>query len=589
MTFNILEICCGVLITWNLVFAQECTYDCDKCSETAYYDIVNESVCTRNDLEVRYFLLGPVYCGFGDNKLHENASCIEFGRIASGDREPRYGYLFDPFDISANWNSSQGCRIHAKARMSTTWLIHAEFSTEVCFHTHNPMGIAGSLLIGFLVGLILAGVSIRCTRNTVTDEFEPHLGFDEDFWPGCKLMAADHIVKGGGTRRFTLLFRVCQTIANAWFPMLLLIILNPVVMLSLYLLLYVIPAVGATGSAVFLQPIYLLTPPDVSLFGIDHVQPDYTISYLFHGIRPALMLGAIWLSTKIFSSHLDEESLGFWTFNESAFFRAGMMEGWGPVVLDFVVIGSIIGTTIYSFMCVGLVLQAKVQKRPTDPITLVKDNDKCGKITVLAGKICEIAKGLDHDSDSDTDPELILDKKAKLDDGLGVATLNRWSVLVALVLAVVDFCAYLYKIFVFLRSGRYFLAMIIVIALSESFFVLLLNGNLRRAPAAFRRAARDGVPTFDYLACCQWDDGLAGVPYLMTTIYGLPIAGIHTWYAAFSGIFFICTGTRAMGKFMMDVVDSDMFDVYPPSDIIDDTEYRDTLHYLAEVSESDKE
>merc|ERR1712050_211828 len=97
-------------------------------------------------------------------------------------------------------------------------------------------------------------------------------------------------------------------------------------------------------------------------------------------------------------------------------------------------------------------------------------------------------------------------------------------------------------IIIFVGATRYVLAGIIITALSEAFWVLVFNGNLRRAPAAWRRAAHDGVATVDFLACCQWDDGIAGVPYLMATIYGLPLAGITSWLATISSIFFICSG-----------------------------------------------
>jgi len=238
-------------------------------------------------------------------------------------------------------------------------------------------------------------------------------------------------------------------------------------------------------------------------------------------------------------------------------------------------------------MTLTLVYQAWYNEDACKSITLLKDETNADKIQKLAEQICDVAHSLEEEDASDTDEDFVQEKKDKLDE-LEVTPLGSRDVLIATVLAVVDLAAYAYKIWVFLRSGRYFLAMVIVCALSESFFVLVLNGHIRRAHDAFRRAARDGVPTYDYLAMCQWDDGIAGVPYLMTTIYGLPLAGIHTWYATLSGILFICTGTRAMGKFIMDVVDSDMFDVKAPDNLQDDTENRSFMAYLGIVDSGSK-
>jgi len=413
------------------------------------------------------------------------------------------------------------------------------------------------------------------------------MGNKADFWPGAKLMAANHVVKGGGTRRLALLFRVCQTIANAWFPMTLLIFVNPCILLSLYLLLYVIPAWCVAGHALFLQPIYLITPPDLSLFGIDHIQPDFTKSYLYSAFRPFLMLGMFLLIANLVGVGLPGFMSAAWTFNLSGFLQAGLMEGPGPLVLDFVIIGTVVGTLVHVIMTLVLIGQAWYDEENSKAITLVQDTKKTDAITELANNICDAAHSVDQDS-SDSDDELVEITKKKL-TALGVEPLGKKDAIIAFALAAVDLGAYAYKIWVFLRGGRYFLAFVIMVALSESFFVLILNGHLRRAPAAFRRTARDGVPTFDYLACCQWDDGLAGVPYLMTTIYGLPLAGIHTWLSTLSGIFFIFTGTRAMGKFIVDAVDSDMFDVNPPGNLEEDAENRGAEEYLKIVEEIEED
>merc|ERR1712050_725394 len=100
-------------------------------------------------------------------------------------------------------------------------------------------------------------------------------------------------------------------------------------------------------------------------------------------------------------------------------------------------------------------------------------------------------------------------------------------------------------IIIFVGATRYVLAGIIITALSEAFWVLVFNGNLRRAPAAWRRAAHDGVATVDFLACCQWDDGIAGVPYLMLMIYGLPLASTPNPIG--SAVSAFCMFTRTKG------------------------------------------
>merc|ERR1711957_1015993 len=99
------------------------------------------------------------------------------------------------------------------------------------------------------------------------------------------------------------------------------------------------------------------------------------------------------------------------------------------------------------------------------------------------------------------------------------------------------------------------------VALAESLTTLVAHGHLCAAPKAFHRTVVSGVPTVEFLALTQWDDGLAGIPCLFLTVYGLPLTRINSWLTCVSSIFFLITGTRALAAYLCDITDGDMYSV----------------------------
>jgi hypothetical protein len=174
------------------------------------------------------------------------------------------------------------------------------------------------------------------------------------------------------------------------------------------------------------------------------------------------------------------------------------------------------------------------------------DEDLRQEIDSMAEKIAEAAA---------------LDEKEDLDrvNDLQVDTESKTTVAIAVALAIIDFFAYVYKLQKFLREGRYYLAMVMTFALVESVTTLLIGGHLQAAAKDFATVIRTGVPTVHTLACCQWDDGMAGIPSLWTTVYGLPLSSIATPVSCASSILFLCTGTRALACYLQNICDADMF------------------------------
>jgi len=110
-----------------------------------------------------------------------------------------------------------------------------------------------------------------------------------------------------------------------------------------------------------------------------------------------------------------------------------------------------------------------------------------------------------------------------------------------------------------MRDGRYVLAFIVIVALCESVTTLIYHRHIQEAYTAILDTAHCGIPTVHFLGLVQWDDGIAGIPALGLSIYGLPLAR-PTWYGPWISIFFLISGTRALACYLGDVSDARMFE-----------------------------
>jgi hypothetical protein len=455
-------------------------------------------------------------------------------------------------------------------------------STYVCILHPNWIDTVLYPLGGGLVGgLVLALLSVygeRGLKHHTSDEKKEQ--WNKEFYPGAKLWAAQKEIQSENTQTWVFLYRLFQVIANAWFPMVILIFVSPWVTIPCYALLYAVPGFLRAGVELFRQPIYLLTPADLSLFGIDHAQDPKGIKFfLVSSIRPYIFMLLLLMIAVIGKEVMPPTSEMFW--NGQGIFRIRMMSPPGPYVLNFVMGVTCIGVLLHTLMTWQLLYWTS---RGDSTITLIKRETKAQNIRAsskcLAKGLDEIAEGWKSDDEDVSDDEMnarsdvsdVFDQAAKYFNTQEVDVLDetaashcdcslplKFKMLLTIVIAVCDLIFYFYKIFAFIKGGSVFLASLIVVALSEAGFTLCFTGTFWRLPHAIRRTLRSGIPTSDFLAWTNWDDGLAGVPYLMvTTIYALTLQNLGSWLYAIIAIVCTCTGTKAMASFIMAIVDYDI-------------------------------
>jgi len=416
-----------------------------------------------------------------------------------------------------------------------------------------------------IAGIVLGTISMMCSRKHST-HFSEQVEEQMKFLPGAKRVAM-HTLVGHGRLNTILLYRIAQVIANVWLPMAFMWVISPAIILPLWVLLYLVPPYLYVGVTLFSQPRYAVTPPQLSLLGVEENQKPRPRQLLFSALRPIIFLVLACLVPEVIveigrNHGLTDGELGDIVTNPVGYWRWGMQSTYGDIVINFTVITTILGTVIHIVWT--LITLIKWYFEVDDcVISMNLDEELREAIDGMAEKIAEAA-ALDEKEDLDRVADLEVDTESKM------------TVAIAIALAIIDFFAYLYKLQKFLREGRYYLAMVMTFALVEALTTLVIGGHLQAAARDFAIVIKTGVPTVHTLACCQWDDGMAGIPSLWSTVYGLPLSRVVTPVTLVSSILFLCTGTRALAVYLQDTSDADMFGLPKEyKDMVSDSENSD--------------
>jgi len=337
-----------------------------------------------------------------------------------------------------------------------------------------------------------------------------------------------------------------------WFPMMCAWIVAPHIVLPFWLLFYVAPPFIELGPRLFSEPYYLITPHSCSFYGIDNKQKRAWGQLLFSMLRPFILVGALALFGGL-AVHIagaigfSDQDIGDFMVNPVGFWHLAINTKRGNIVIYLITLATLVGTSMHILLTIPMVLKGMRGKRDgTSLISLAPNSQLLAEVQDLTDKICEAA----HADTSDDQ-----DRVAALE----VETLSPFNVKVAMSIAVIDFAAYVYKIVSFSSTGHSFLAVVTTVSLVEAVITLLWGGHIQQAHKDIQVVSVTGVPTVHFLACCQWDDGLAGIPCLFITVYGLPLLPISTLITSCSTILFLLTGTRALAIYLQDMVDADMW------------------------------
>lgn len=599
-----------LFITPLVVAGQQCTYKCDTCEQNSHYHVNASGVCERNSNAIDFLLLGHALCWMSGDDILDEASCIERAeeRFGASAGDP-LRLLPEIAIIHPVWSASRGCKVEA---LPAPWLdkIGNPVKANMCIERRNAWANSISVCGGLLLGLIFTCLSRIGNKNmcNMTKEAKDEKHQRKALQPGAKLLAVDFLVKGGGARRCALIYRCVQLTANACLPAVLLIFINPAIVLPLYFLLYVIPAFCDSGVAIFRKPLFLVSPPDISLFGIDQVQRDFRASYLYHACRPYIMV-SLSIGISYTASQFPDVGGESWAFNPSGFFRAALLLDWGPVVLDSTLLGVAFGTLIYTFATFALVFSSvRRGEREGDSlvgervgcISLMKDVERSEEVVELAEKIVTQALEIDklRDDPSEETKKQIWDeffqeqRLSDLDDSaslLDVKPFSKRDLYFQSCMGLVTLAGYAWKLFVFLRAGRLFLAAALSMILGQAISLVVLNGTLYRALESVPRSAKVGVQTLEFFALAHWNESGAGVLYLMITIYGLPLANTHHWYSVLLSMAFNTKAVFSLAQVMVSVIDMDTFDVYKTPDSIRDVKDEDEAYdELGEASDEEE-
>lgn len=532
-----------------------CSYGCDNCANS-WYEANAAGRCEKRTAEKPTCLAVAYKCRLDEMTIRDEQSCMDIihtERLGVDFARHRVHHQYVAGEVYANFSTSRGCKIVANESL-LFGLEH--FESEICFGQQLWLFMLGTQIAAIAIGVLLGFFSRSLTRKC---KFHDHLADSVEhgvtFRPGARTVVMHNLVPF--SRRMAVLFyRIFQVIANVWLPMVLLWIVSPFIVVPLWVLLWIVPPFLSVGREIFKEPRHIITPSFVSLHGIAGAENQRSGShdYAFSMVRPIIFVGAVSLlgHTVVhvsLAAGASEVTIGNWVLNPVGFWRAGVEDEMGNIVLYTAACIAIIGTSFHILLTMLPVLKSLLGRE--DDARIIKfdtDEDLRTEFNELVQKVC-VAAHFDKNDDKDRVNEH------------NVETLSKFNVLVALSLAVIDLCAYAYKIFTFLRDGRYPLAAVMTVAVVEALTTLVIHGHLAKASKAVRKTAVTGIPTVHFLALVQWDDGLAGIPCLFLTVYGLPLTRIDTWITCVTSIFFLISGTRALAVYLQDVTDADMYAV----------------------------
>jgi len=545
---------------------KECPYNCSICEEPWYTEGANKT-CIRSEVRSTFYTFDFIHDS--TDRIRDEASCMRL-ETDSGVLPTSFGSFHGIF------NGSTGCRVEVQG---SRFFNLASVQFRVCFGAPKRSLSVCSILVGILLGVALGLASKKCDKRRPSSGFVEHMDNLSSKWrvfgPGAKMVAKNSLVLPSRLMYVTF-YRSVEVIVNVWLPMTLLWTFGTILVIPLWFLLYWLPAFHFAGWELLSNPIHLVTLRSCSLLGISPDQDAAAWMFLFSWFRPTLMVGATYGLGEIAmrfgrARKWDDSDIGSYVFNVQGYLNLGLNNHDGHLVFCFASWVTCLGVIFYMAMTLAPVYKSMIDIATRAPghnkataydgelITLEEDKELYDAVQELAERIC-VAAAADDEDDEDRVGDLWVSESNQKQVAMQSWFCTAWCV----TLAVLDFCAYLYKIFTFLAASKYWLAGLMTMACTEAITTLVVHGHLQVAAKAFERTAKTGVPSTHFLALMQWDDGVAGIPSLMLSVYGLPLIR-PTQLQAISSIFFLITGTRALAVYCGDVADAGMFEV--PQDV----------------------
>jgi hypothetical protein len=560
LVLGLLHVCGGYFTaTSSLPADSKCEKDCKTC-KGEFYDINPDGSCGNRTDYIPAFYTVDITCHYPDDsmKIKDPKSCAQVATRSFSEQSDISLHRLG--EVATYWSppngaedTSNGCYIEA----SNPKILPVEkLRVGICFGIHRKGPAWISQICAIVLGVFLGWLASRSQKHAFK-------GFSENpdlkYHSGAKSVATDTLVDDC-RKRYILLYRLCQILTNLFFPATLGWYYGPFVIGPAYILLYVIPAFCHCGVTVFQNPQYFVTPKFTSFYGISYGEDTRRWIFPLSICRPFLLVAACsGLANLILHVSLAHgytaDDVGFWLINPSGYFKGAIMNPEGRFSMQFVQIVTALGVVGHILMTICPAYKF-FMARPYDGelVTYTTDEDLRQQVHSLTRRITKAAAE-DEEDDQDRVNEIDVDG-----EGGELEVMSKNCAYFGIALALIDFISYIYKVYVFLKDSRYFLAAAMTLACVEAVTSLVIYGSFSNVGAIIKRTADTGIPTIRYLSLIKWDDATCGVPSLLLTVYGLPLARPSGWLYALSNVFFICTGTRAMAKFLEGSVDSCMYE-----------------------------
>lgn len=577
-----------------------CYGDCScMCADVKYcWQITDEALCGSE----KGYPAPPYICGT-ERQPGVTSRCCWDAATSSCKEAPRSGGLetFEWFKFFVSWSNVTGCTVNADPPSYAAGMKRT--TSSLCLH-NSELVVMLVVFVGFLFGVSLSVCSIRYGKHTfqygkwakkychgiiqyeyegLEEEEEEDKG--EKFAMGAKLMAMRSLVSGNGTLALTVLYRTSQVCANACMPMVCMIYLDPPLVLLMYFLFYWVPAYNRVGKEVIHQTFYCVTPPKVSLFGL--VKPgQYSFAFLFSALRvfifPLTLLCVSWGIYEFMDKVRKDPSPGQWVFNTSFFFRAGFMKGEGAMVRDVIQATIVFGSILHTILTLLLLLDQYCNREWVPPLSFRSHDEKLiKKVELVKNELIAVAKQMketNRERRRGGDVNVVEERtrlfaelyekcKAEMKEKFGeegdqMSEIKPYSRLhIALVsgLGLTTFLGFVYKCFLLVSLGRSLTAFFLVAVTSESIAMFVITGVAFRGFKSFNQVWATGVLHVDYVYLTAWIKGLGGLPYLMITLYTLPLANLSQWYNNILVPLFLLKGIFGMALVLIDNIDFDLF------------------------------